>query len=766
MNVPVPSHPRVTTPFGKPGSWAAGFHTGDDYGSPGIHGVPVAATASGTVVYSGTNGGWGSAYGIQVIIDSGGRRHLYAHLSSRSVSYGQRVSAGQTIGTVGNTGRSFGPHLHYEERVSPYRYGSDARRPQLSTGTAPATAATPDCFGAYCFGKQRAAHRALQRRLAEKGCDPGFGEWPTRLYGKGTRAAVAAFQRDLGWSGSDADGLLGPGTLNKLGLPRGWRLRRDKCVYASAMHMGSADSDSVWNVQVALMLRGYSIPAGPTDFFGKQTRDAVRQFQQDRGRTGKRATGIPDAGTVKALRLTWVDDLPDHGDDDDEELRGGTVEDREDGSTESADLSAARYPKANWDPVPGFDGLRRFAGGGGPKIIVHTTESDTKPNWASLGSGIPHFTIDPGADRVWQHLGLDVAAYTLKGGEHSPNSGGGVAIQIEVVGHAKDTAQWSPDRYRSLRRLVRWVAGTIGAPEVSPFPFCGSDGAGRGGEVRQSWTRFQSASGVIGHAHVPYNDHWDPGMLDPARLLGSTATPPGPTTSTRSTARVPLITFNIPRRYDAGGTLKDTALLSALMAESDVLGLQEAGWARGLVDSLGWTVHQPTDSTGKPVGQLLAWNPAAWDTVDLGTTLLSPATRVQRKAAGPTLHREKLIVWADLRRTDTGQVWNLAVVHFVPSKHMGGQTRALWIRQRDELLAWMGRQGPRTAVLGDFNAQPRDSLAAPLLKVAQVQAAVSHGRRRIDWVVHKPGLRPVADTSALSNMGQSDHRPVRAVLSG
>lgn len=85
------------------------FHTGIDISAP--YGTPVSAAADGRVVYAG----WIRGYGYTVIIYHGyGFATLYAHLSSISVSYGDRVVKAQIIGRVGNTGRSFGPHLHYE----------------------------------------------------------------------------------------------------------------------------------------------------------------------------------------------------------------------------------------------------------------------------------------------------------------------------------------------------------------------------------------------------------------------------------------------------------------------------------------------------------------------------------------------------------------------------------------------------------------------------------------------------------------------------
>ncbi|CAF2059081.1 unnamed protein product [Rotaria magnacalcarata] len=124
-HLPIPGR-SVTTPFGKPGSWAAGYHTGADYACP--IGTSVHATASGKVITAN----WGAAYGTHIVIESSDKvRQLYAHLSQKLVSVGKNVKAGDVIAKSGNTGRSTGPHLHYEERVSPYGYNNH-RKPQLN----------------------------------------------------------------------------------------------------------------------------------------------------------------------------------------------------------------------------------------------------------------------------------------------------------------------------------------------------------------------------------------------------------------------------------------------------------------------------------------------------------------------------------------------------------------------------------------------------------------------------------------------------------
>lgn len=80
-------------------------------------GDPVVASAAGKVTVVRNLGN--TSYGKYIIIDHGGGwQTLYAHLNSFSVSQGQSVSKGQKIGTVGSTGGSTGPHLHYEQRLN------------------------------------------------------------------------------------------------------------------------------------------------------------------------------------------------------------------------------------------------------------------------------------------------------------------------------------------------------------------------------------------------------------------------------------------------------------------------------------------------------------------------------------------------------------------------------------------------------------------------------------------------------------------------
>ena len=87
-------------------------HNGVDLAAP--TGTPVYATADGIV----GRADWFSSYGLYISIDHGGEIETrYAHLSRLAVAAGDRVEAGDVIGYVGSTGRSTGPHLHYEVRI-------------------------------------------------------------------------------------------------------------------------------------------------------------------------------------------------------------------------------------------------------------------------------------------------------------------------------------------------------------------------------------------------------------------------------------------------------------------------------------------------------------------------------------------------------------------------------------------------------------------------------------------------------------------------
>jgi murein DD-endopeptidase MepM/ murein hydrolase activator NlpD len=111
----VPASGPMTSSYGMrvhPVTGAHRLHAGLDIGAG--YGQPIRAAAAGMVSYAGDVSGYGST----VMVDHGGGvTTLYAHQSRVAVAAGQRVAAGQTLGSVGASGLATGPHLHFEVRV-------------------------------------------------------------------------------------------------------------------------------------------------------------------------------------------------------------------------------------------------------------------------------------------------------------------------------------------------------------------------------------------------------------------------------------------------------------------------------------------------------------------------------------------------------------------------------------------------------------------------------------------------------------------------
>ena len=123
---------RITSYFGyrrDPFTSRHSGHSGVDFAA--YYGAPIVAASNGTVTFTG----WQGAYGRLVIVrHSNGYYTRYGHCSKILVRRGQAVSQGQTIALVGSTGRSTGPHVHYEIRqnqraFNPLRFNQPKRKP-------------------------------------------------------------------------------------------------------------------------------------------------------------------------------------------------------------------------------------------------------------------------------------------------------------------------------------------------------------------------------------------------------------------------------------------------------------------------------------------------------------------------------------------------------------------------------------------------------------------------------------------------------------
>jgi peptidoglycan hydrolase FlgJ len=116
LTMSIPVRGRLTSDYGfrtDPFTGISKFHEGIDIAAPA--GTAINAASSGTVVFAGALGGYGNTV---VLEHANGGRTLYAHASQILVRPGDAVEAGQTIGRVGSTGHSTGPHLHFETLVS------------------------------------------------------------------------------------------------------------------------------------------------------------------------------------------------------------------------------------------------------------------------------------------------------------------------------------------------------------------------------------------------------------------------------------------------------------------------------------------------------------------------------------------------------------------------------------------------------------------------------------------------------------------------
>lgn len=116
LRAPIAGEDNTTSNFGlrkDPFTGGQRMHAGMDFRSP--VGTPVRTAASGRVITAGTSGGYGNLVEVDHGHDLVTR---YGHLSSIEVSVAQVVPAGSVVGLVGSTGRSTGPHLHYETRLA------------------------------------------------------------------------------------------------------------------------------------------------------------------------------------------------------------------------------------------------------------------------------------------------------------------------------------------------------------------------------------------------------------------------------------------------------------------------------------------------------------------------------------------------------------------------------------------------------------------------------------------------------------------------
>ena len=178
-------------------------HNGVDFAMP--TGTKLSSNVQGTVVYSGwgkSGTGYGNYGNVVAIKDFSGKTHLFAHLDSVNVKVGQKVNAGDLLGATGSTGRSTGPHLHYEVRSGGYGTDIDPS-PYLKGGFSGSTLSSSPS-GSIKKGAKGESVRELQSLLGIKA---------DGIFGPQTEKAVRSYQSRKGLS---VDGVVGPQTWSAL----------------------------------------------------------------------------------------------------------------------------------------------------------------------------------------------------------------------------------------------------------------------------------------------------------------------------------------------------------------------------------------------------------------------------------------------------------------------------------------------------------------------------------------------------------------------
>lgn len=157
--------------------------------------------------------------------------------------------------------------------------------------------------------------------------------------------------------------------------------------------------------------------------------------------------------------------------------------------------------------------------------VVHTTEGG--PNYSPTGSSYfgnpywPHATVARvgGVATICQHIAINRAARALENDSGGVETNKARAVQLEIGWWADRIAELPADLAHAARDWLLWAADQTDTPTTGPR-FTAQP------VTRMSFAAWRSFSGICGHQHIPEQEHWDPGALDLAKLLGTTTPPP------------------------------------------------------------------------------------------------------------------------------------------------------------------------------------------------------------------------------------------------
>lgn len=175
-----------------------------------------------------------------------------------------------------------------------------------------------------------------------------------------------------------------------------------------------------------------------------------------------------------------------------------------------------------------FVGSPTFASGFPFRGVIHTVEGSLSSALSTYKktNSYPHFTVD--GSKIEQHRPINVAATALAHPSGTIETNRACAIQIEVAGFAEKVDRIDDATWRNLANLMQWIEDETGIkhkfPAFKPYP----SSYGRKNGVRFSDDAWRKCDFWVGHQHVPYNDHGDPGALPVHKLVMSSPAVIGP----------------------------------------------------------------------------------------------------------------------------------------------------------------------------------------------------------------------------------------------
>lgn len=154
------------------------------------------------------------------------------------------------------------------------------------------------------------------------------------------------------------------------------------------------------------------------------------------------------------------------------------------------------------------------------KICLHTIEGTVGSALGAYdgGVGCPHLTVSLLNEVYLQHVPLNLSAYSLRNARGGTETNRDNVIQVEIEGFAASSHTWPVEEYMRLAYDVLQPIFDHIPVEQNFAATAGVSGYGLNGAVRMTAEEWDGFSGVVGHANVPENTHWDPGMLDMSLL--------------------------------------------------------------------------------------------------------------------------------------------------------------------------------------------------------------------------------------------------------